>query len=72
MQFHVNRDGYYWQHVKSIIKGHRVIKMPRCARPLSKTGVYHVMVRGNELKDIFMDDEDEARILDVLYTKRER
>jgi len=45
--------------------------MPRCARSLSETGVYHVMLRGNERKDIFMDDEDKARFLDVLYTKRE-
>jgi len=29
------------------------------------------MLRGNERKDIFMDDEDKARFLDVLYTKRE-
>jgi len=46
--------------------------MPRCARTLSQTGVYHVMLRGNERKDIFMDDEDKARFLDVLYTKREQ
>ena len=47
------------------------MNMPRCARPLSKTGVYHVMLRGNERKDIFIDDEDKVRFLDVLYTKRE-
>jgi len=46
--------------------------MPRSARVLSETGVYHVMLRGNELKDIFIDDEDRMRFLDVLHTKREQ
>jgi len=39
---------------------------------LSETGVYHVMLRGNERKDIFIDDEDKVRFLDMLYAKRER
>jgi len=46
--------------------------MPRSARVLSETGVYHVMLRGNERKDIFIDDEDKVRFLDMLYAKRER
>ncbi len=32
--------------------------VPRSARLKSKSGFYHIMFRGNELKDIFMDDED--------------
>jgi len=39
--------------------------MPRGARQLSKTGVYHVMLRGNERKDIFMDEEDKARFMKI-------
>jgi len=45
--------------------------MPRGARVLSKTGVSHIMLRGNERKDIFIDDEDKMKFLDVLYAKRE-
>ena len=29
--------------------------MPRVARKRSKSGVYHIMFRGNELRDIFID-----------------
>ena len=32
--------------------------MPRQARKLSGTGVYHVMLRGINRQDIFEDDED--------------
>jgi len=32
--------------------------MQRYARSQSKSGVYHIMLRGNERKDIFNDDED--------------
>ena len=32
--------------------------MPRQARKLSRTGVYHVMLRGINRQDIFEDDED--------------
>jgi len=35
--------------------------MPRIARKESKSGVYHIMFRGNELRDIFLDDEDISR-----------
>ncbi len=45
--------------------------MPRNARVLSKTGFYHVMLRGNERKDIFADEEDKAKFLDLLYGKKE-
>lgn len=45
--------------------------MPRNARVLSKTGIYHVMLRGNERKDIFCDEEDKTKFLDLLYAKKE-
>ncbi|MEW6172755.1 MAG: hypothetical protein AB1510_06755 [Bacillota bacterium] len=37
--------------------------MPRHARVLSKTQTYHIMLRGNNLQDVFIDDEDKARII---------
>lgn len=43
--------------------------MPRVSRKLSKTGIYHVMVRGNEQRKIFMDDGDRKRFIDTLFEK---
>lgn len=43
--------------------------MPRQMRKLSQSKIYHVMIRGNEKKDIFLDDEDRERFL---YTIREK
>ena len=40
--------------------------MPRQARQLSKTGIYHVLVRGINRGAIFHDDEDRQRYLDTL------
>src|SRR6266540_1795128 len=45
------------------------------ARPLRLAmpgGLYHVMVRGNERKDIFRDDADRLRYLDRLAHYREK
>ena len=44
--------------------------MPRTARQISKTHIYHVMLRGNEKKNIFSDDEDKARFIDTVYHKK--
>lgn len=41
--------------------------MPRTARLQSNSGIYHIMIRGNEKKDIFYDEEDRARFLDTLF-----
>ena len=38
-------------------------------RKLSESKTYHVMVRGNERRDIFLDDEDRSRFIDTLYEK---
>ena len=46
-------------------------KMPRQARKLSRTGVYHVMLRGINRQDIFEDDEDYiTKEPSLCYTKK--
>lgn len=40
--------------------------MPRKARQHSKTSIYHIMIRGNERKNIFLDDIDRIRFIDTL------
>ena len=45
--------------------------MPRYARTQSKSGVYHIMLRGNEKKDIFYNDEDRIRFVDTLNKMKE-
>ena len=43
--------------------------MPRISRKLSKTGMYHVMLRGNEQRKIFLYDEDRKRFIETLREK---
>jgi len=45
--------------------------MPRKARTLSKTGIYHVLLRGINQQQIFQDDEDNLKFLEVLKECRE-
>jgi REP element-mobilizing transposase RayT len=40
--------------------------MPRQARQTSKTGIYHLLVRGINREAIFHDDQDHLRYLDTL------
>lgn len=40
--------------------------MPREARRKSTSGVYHVMLRGANRQEIFHDDEDRMKFLDIL------
>lgn len=40
--------------------------MPRKARILSSTGIYHIMVRGINRQDIFLDNEDHLRYLETM------
>lgn len=40
--------------------------MPRKSREISPTGVYHVMIRGINRCDIFMDDQDRGKFLKTL------
>jgi putative transposase len=43
--------------------------MPRSGRRLSASKTYHVMIRGNERKAIFLDDEDRAYFVSMLAMK---
>lgn len=44
--------------------------MPRIARQISKTNVYHTMIRGNDKQDIFLDEQDYYKFLkEVKNTK---
>jgi REP element-mobilizing transposase RayT len=46
------------------MKGRKI--MPRHARQVSKTGIYHLMVRGINRGALFHDDEDRQRYLETL------
>lgn len=45
--------------------------MARQAREKSQTGIYHVMLRGIDKRDIFMDDEDRVTFLEKLSKVKE-
>lgn len=40
--------------------------MPRSTRPKSQTGIYHVMLRGINRQQIFIDDEDKERFVETV------
>jgi REP element-mobilizing transposase RayT len=44
--------------------------MSRQRRKLSSSQIYHVMLRGNSGRDIFIDDEDKHRFLNILTNKK--
>jgi putative transposase len=44
--------------------------MPRQKRVLSPTQVYHVMVRGNSGRDIFLDNDDKQKLLRIIINKK--
>ena len=44
--------------------------MPRYRRILSETGTYHVMMRGNERRELFLDKEDKQRFIEILFSKK--
>ncbi|KXG75625.1 REP-associated tyrosine transposase [Thermotalea metallivorans] len=44
--------------------------MPRYRRLVSKAGIYHVMMRGNEKKNIFHDHEDRHKFICILSDKK--
>lgn len=46
--------------------------MPRVAREKSKSGIYHIILRGTNRQEIFHDDQDNVRFLETLdrYKKK--
>jgi REP element-mobilizing transposase RayT len=48
-----------------------VIELPRSARRISKTGIYHIMLRGINRQAIFADDEDIQRLLETIIKYKE-
>ena len=46
--------------------------MPRQMRKRSRTGIYHVMVRGNSGQSLFEYDEDNQRFLEILAETKEK
>ncbi|WP_371363280.1 hypothetical protein SRRS_42120 [Sporomusa rhizae] len=45
--------------------------MPRESRKRSESKIYHVMIRGNERRQIFLDDDDKIRFIDILKEKKQ-
>ncbi|MGI5880031.1 MAG: REP-associated tyrosine transposase [Syntrophomonadaceae bacterium] len=45
--------------------------MPRQQRLRSSSGYYHIMLRGNERKNIFNSDGDKQRFLEILFEKKQ-
>ncbi|MBB6215045.1 REP element-mobilizing transposase RayT [Anaerosolibacter carboniphilus] len=44
--------------------------MARIARVRSKTGIYHIMLRGIDKRNIFLDDEDRMKFIEKLLKAR--
>ena len=45
--------------------------MPRHQRQKSKSGYYHIMLRGNERRNLFNDDDDKQRFIETIYEKKQ-
>lgn len=48
-----------------------MIAVARQARSKSTTGIYHVMLRGNERRPVFIDDEDKHRFTEIILQKKQ-
>ena len=44
--------------------------MPRKAREVSETGIYHVLMRGIDKRDIFQDETDKQKFVELMIKKR--
>jgi len=45
--------------------------MPRHQRTKSASGYYHIMLRGNEKKNIFNSNADKQRFLETMFEKKQ-
>ncbi|CVK21085.1 REP-associated tyrosine transposase [Sporomusa sphaeroides] len=45
--------------------------MARCAREKSVSGIYHIMMRGINRQDIFLDEDDRCRFLEIIKRVQE-
>lgn len=48
-----------------------VIAVARQARSKSTIGIYHVMLRGNERKAVFLDEDDKKKFIDIMLQKKD-
>ena len=46
--------------------------MPRKARKISKTKVYHIILRGNDRQDIFYDEQDYRKFMNQIVKTKEK
>lgn len=46
--------------------------MPRTARKRSSTGIYHIMLRGLDRRNIFLDEEDKIKFMEKIMLAKER
>ena len=46
--------------------------MPRIARKISSTKVYHIILRGNDKQDIFFDEQDYIKFIKELIKAKEK
>ncbi len=46
--------------------------MPRLPRKVSENGIYHVVVRGINKADVFLDDEDYLKLLYIIKDVQEK
>lgn len=45
--------------------------MPRKAREMSETGIYHVLLRGIDNREIFENNEDKQKFINIMLKKRD-
>ena len=46
--------------------------MPRAARKVSSTKVYHVILRGNDKQDLFFEEEDYKKFIKEIKNTKEK
>ena len=63
---------YCFQEIKEYIISEEVIGMPRKARQISRTNIYHIMLRGINRQNIFEDEIDYRLFLRILKDTKEK